>query len=147
MSAKNLIQASNECLENTQQEKATPIARLIAWLGRVGGKPPLAPKDLPPSGTSINGRMGGREIHRKILLRVMHNLSEEYYGAGWIVGLEHYLWHMALRQSTEEGQILLYCAETSGGWWMWDDSQGGPLFVPLAVWRTAYNENEMALPI
>ena len=107
---------SNECLENTAQEKVTPIARLIAWLGRVGGKPPLAPKDHPPSGTVVSGRMGGREIHRKILLRVMHNLSEEYYGAGWIVGLEHYLWHMALRQSTEEGQILLYCAETSGGW-------------------------------
>ena len=119
MSAKNLVQASNSCLENTAQEKVTPIARLIAWLGRVGGKPPLAPKDHPPSGTAVSGRMGGREIHRKILLRVMHNLSEEYYGAGWIVGLEHYLWH----------------------------SQGGPLFVPLAVWRTAYNENEMALPI
>ena len=117
----------------------------VAW--ESGWEAAFGSKGSPPKRNSSKGKLQGREIHRKILLRVMHNLSEEYYGAGWIVGLEHYLWHMALRQSTEEGQILLYCAETSGGWWMWDDSQGGPLFVPLAVWRTAYNENEMALPI
>jgi hypothetical protein len=125
------------------QEKVTLIARLIAWLGRLIGKPPLAPKDEPPKGTPAKGKLPAREIHKRILLRVMRDISEEQYSAGWIIGLEHYLWTLALRQNTEEGQILLYCAEVCGGWWVWDDERGENVFVPLPVWKTIYNESEM----
>ena len=125
------------------QEKVTRIGRLIAWLGSVVGKPPLAPKDTPPSGTPARGKLPAREIHKRILLRVMRDLSEEHYCAGWIIGLEHYLWTLALRQNTEERQILLYCAEACGGWWMWDDERGENVFVPLPIWKTLYKESEM----
>jgi hypothetical protein len=125
------------------QEKVTRIGRLIAWLGTLVGKPPLAPKEDPPKGTPAKGKLPAREIHKRILLRVMRDISEEYYCAGWIIGLEHYLWTLALRQNTEEGQILLYCAEVCGGWWAWDDDRGENVFVPLPVWKTIYNESEM----
>jgi len=132
------------------QEKVTLIARLIAWLGRrigtlFSGKTKLTEK--PPCGNSALGRLSDREIHKQILLRIMRDLSEEYYAAGWMSGLEHYLWNLALRQNTVEGQMLLYCAETSGGWWIWDDKAGGHVFVPLAAWKSAYREDELLEPV
>jgi hypothetical protein len=131
------------------QEKVTLIGRLTAWLGSVVGrllsaKPRLDQK--PPSGNRALGRLSDREIHKQILLRIMRDLSEEYYAAGWMRGLEHYLWNLALRQNTVEGQMLLYCAETSGGWWIWDDNVGH-LFIPLAAWKAQYREDEILEPV
>ena len=132
------------------QEKVTLIGRLTAWLGIVvgrlfSGKPVL--REKPPLGNRALGRVSDREIHKQILLRIMRDLSEEYYGSGWMIGLEHYLWNLALRQSTVEGQMLLYCAETSGGWWIWDDKAGGHVFVPLAAWKPVYREDEILEPV
>lgn len=132
------------------QEKVTLIGKLIQWLGSVigtlfSGKTRLTEK--PPSGSRALGRLSDREIHKQILLRIMRDLSEEYYSAGWVIGLEHYLWNLALRQNTVEGQMLLYCAETSGGWWIWDDKAGGHVFVPLAAWKSVYREDELLEPV
>jgi len=131
------------------QEKVTLIGKWIRWLGNAigmlfSGKTRLTEK--PPSGNRALGRLSDREIHKQILLRIMRDLSEEYYGSGWMIGLEHYLWNLALRQNTVEGQMLLYCAEASGGWWIWDDKAGGHVFVPLAAWQSAYREDEMLEP-
>jgi hypothetical protein len=133
---------------NTLRAKVTAIVQWIVSLGTgigrlFSGKPTLNEK--PPSGNRALGRLSDREIHKQILLRIMRDLSEEYYGAGWIIGLEHYLWNLALRQNTVEGQMLLYCSEVSGGWWVWDD-QVGHLFIPLAVWKTQYREDEVLEP-
>ena len=135
---------------NTLLEKATAI---VQWIKRLGigigtlflGKPRLTEK--PPSGNRALGRLSDREIHKQILLRIMRDLSEVYYSAGWMIGLEHYLWNLALRQNTVEGQMLLYCAEVSGGWWIWDDKAGGHVFVPLAAWKPVYREDEILEPV
>ena len=77
----------------------------------------------------------------------MQELSEEHYAAGWIIGLEHYLWHMVQNKpGTEEGQILQFLAEAAGGWWMWDDSRESPVFVPLPIWLGAYDDSAIAEP-
>jgi hypothetical protein len=131
------------------QEKVTLIGRLIAWLGSVVGRLfPDQPKldEKPPIGKRALGRLSDREIHKQILLRIMRDLSEEYYASGWMQGLEHYLWNLALRQNTVEGQMLLRCAEISGGWWIWDDKAGGHVFVPILAWQSAYREDEMLEP-
>jgi len=135
---------------NTVQEKATLTEKLTVLLGKLVGtlfsrKPKLT--NPPPVGVSVLGRLSDREIHKQILLRIMRDLSEEYYASGWIIGLEHYLWNLALRQNTVEGQMLLYCAETSGGWWIWDDKAGGHVFVPLAAWKPVYREEEIIEPV
>jgi hypothetical protein len=132
------------------QEKVTCIAKLTRWLGNAigtlfSGKPQLT--ENPPCGNRALGRLSDREIHKQILLRIMRDLSEEYYGSGWMIGLEHYLWNLALRQNTVEGQMLLYCAEVSGGWWIWDNKAGGHVFVPLAAWKPVYREDEILEPV
>lgn len=86
-------------------------------------------------------------MHRTILLVFMRKLSEDYYCSGWMTGLEHYLWHMVEKKKTEEGQILEYLAEVAGGWWMWDDAMGGPIFVPLVAWKKAYDDSMVIEPV
>lgn len=134
---------------NMVQEKETFIVRWIKRLGiAIGtlflGKPKL--QENPPIGNRALGRLSDREIHKQILLRIMRDLSEEYYASGWIRGLEHYLWNLALRQNTVEGQMLMQCAEISGGWWIWDDKTDGYAFVPLAAWIPVYREDEILEP-
>lgn len=127
--------------ESMEQGREIPIVRLIGWLGTVTGlRSSAKPKFQSPSGVRALGKISVREIHRQILLRLMHSLSEEYYCARWMHGLELSLWHMALRQDSEEGQILLYCAESAGGWWIWDDEQERNVFIALPVWRKMYDE-------
>lgn len=127
--------------ESMEQGREIPIVRLIGWLGRaIGMRSSEKPKVQSPSGNRIHGKISTREIHRQLLLRLMRSLSEDYYCAGWMHGLELSLWHMALRQDSEEGQILLYCAETAGGWWIWDDQRDNNVFIPLPVWRGMYDE-------
>jgi len=131
------------------RERVTPIANWIVRLGIAVGRLFGGKVSEPsPSGSPVRGRLTAREIHKLLLLRTMQELSEEHYAAGWIIGLEHYLWHMVQNKSgTEEGQILQFLAEAAGGWWMWDDSREAPVFVPLPIWLGAYNENEIAEPV
>jgi hypothetical protein len=136
--------------DNTVQERVTPIANWIVRLGIAVGRL-FGEKAAKPSQSEspVRGRLTAREIHRSLLLQYMRRLSEEYYTAGWIIGLEFYLWHTATSKThTEEGQTLMFLAEASGGWWMWDDGKGGPLFVPLPIWTEQYRQqgNEILEP-
>lgn len=127
--------------ESMEQGRETPIAQLIGWLGSViGMRSSEKPKIESPRGNAAFGRVSVREIHRDMLFRLMRSLSEEFYGSGWMHGLELSLWHMALNGSTQEGQMLMYCAEGAGGWWIWDDQQGKNVFIPLPIWRKMYDE-------
>jgi hypothetical protein len=136
--------------DNTVQERVTPIANWIVRLGIAVGRLFGGRKAEPsPNGNPVRGRLTAKEIHRALLLRTMRDLSEQYYTAGWIIGLEFYLWHTATtKPHTEEGQTLMFLAEASGGWWMWDDGKGGPLFVPLPIWTEQYQQhgNEILEP-
>ncbi len=77
-----------------------------------------------------------------LLLRLMEDISEEYYCAGWMGGLEYDLWAMVnggLREygmgtvsETEVGE-LKRLSEAAGGWWKWHD-QFEALFTPLNEW-------------
>lgn len=134
--------------DNTVQAKATPIANWIVRLGKTVGRLFGGGASEPsPNGSPVRGRLTAREIHKLLLLRTMQGLSEEHYAAGWIIGLEHYLWHMVqTKPNTEEGQILLFLAECAGGWWAWDDKCDAPVFVPLPMWTEAYDDSVIAEP-
>lgn len=83
------------------------------------------------------------------LCAFMSVLSEKYYCAGWLIGLEYQLWSMVHGGSRECGPYtvtpeevtkLRRLHERAGGWWMWaEDSQepgaSGQVFVPTAEWR------------
>ena len=79
---------------------------------------------------------------RADLCVLMRRLSEDYYCAGWLVGLEDHLWamvqggdrHFGVGEVTvEEVARLRELSERAGGWWAWRVGEGAR-FVPMAEW-------------
>lgn len=77
------------------------------------------------------------------LVDLMREVSDDYYCAGWINGLESELWRMvnggdrqygAGEVSLETVNELLRLSEKAGGWWAWQDGIG-ELFVTAADWN------------
>lgn len=64
------------------------------------------------------------------LLHLMRDISQRYWSAGWLVGLEFALWNMVVRNSGErygDGDVtidqivdLRTLHEACDGWWYWD---------------------------
>lgn len=87
---------------------------------------------------------------------LMHGLSEHYYCAGWLNGLEYRLWRMVQGGARnfgmgeiEEGDVarLRTLAERSGGWWMWrDDGLYMEHFLTTEAWLAVYAEHEAEHP-
>lgn len=86
-----------------------------------------------------------RMVLGRVLLELMFDLSEQYWGSRWLEGLDLRLWEVAHGAEGPEGTDLtpsavvaaepgdlLLLAELAGGWWTWED---GPVFVPLHQWR------------
>lgn len=78
-----------------------------------------------------------------ILRAAMSEISESYYAAGWLIGLEHVLWQMVEggerrfgMGTVEEYEVanLKRLAEQCGGWWYFDDADG-ETFITTADWR------------
>jgi len=88
----------------------------------------------------------------KLLNRLMRDISEDYYCAGWMGGLEFTLWAMVLGGPTEFGmgevpahdvETLRRLSEDAGGWVAWDDVLGGEVFVPMVEWQVRYERHAM----
>lgn len=86
-----------------------------------------------------------------LLRRFMSDLSEEYYCAGWLIGLEYSLWNMleggsrrfGLGEVTDEELRDLWALyQQAGGWWTWYDSEDpdtmGEVFVTVEEWNEMY---------
>lgn len=73
------------------------------------------------------------------LLALMTGISEEYYCAGWMIGLEYACYAASKEGSIDYGMgviterqaiLLRLLSEEAGGWWIWpDDVNGGPIFT------------------
>jgi hypothetical protein len=71
------------------------------------------------------------------LLALMAGISEEYWCAAWISGLEYELWQADAGQKCGQGVIterqaalLRLLSEECGGWW----AGAGRVFVPMETW-------------
>lgn len=74
------------------------------------------------------------------LLGLMTGISEEFWCAGWMSGLEYDLWEAADGKHYGQGQItkrtaalLRLLSEECDGWWYY--AHNGPKFVSRADWR------------
>jgi hypothetical protein len=93
-----------------------------------------------------------------LLYRLMSDLSERYFCAGWIHGLEFSLWSAAQGLgkvkrfiSRCDAEHLRKLSKRAGGWIVWDDSSGhpnvlaGPCFLPMEEWLRLYAEHQRKL--
>ncbi len=88
-----------------------------------------------------------QEYASEALVNFMSGISEYYYCAGWLTGLEFILWGMAYHGhdrefgmgevSNDEIEHLKQLSEDADGWWRWDNEDGNR-FVTLDEWRAIY---------
>lgn len=81
----------------------------------------------------VTERMALREFAKGALLRTMHDLSEACWCAGWLHGMEYFLWTVVENgKATEWGMDNVYqrdvddlrrLRELADGWWIWDDEK------------------------
>lgn len=85
-------------------------------------------------------KAAGYELAKSKLLGLMRDISEDYWGAGWMNGTEYALWEIRNDPNRKWGMWQLDeadCAELKrlselcDGWWIWDD---GNKFVTLEQW-------------
>jgi hypothetical protein len=80
----------------------------------------------------------------RLLERVMTDLSEEYYCAQWLTGLEYNLWadltgqavrgKSGLGISPEEKEELALAHEIAGGWLRWSEETSGVVYLSTPQW-------------
>ncbi|HEY9015153.1 MAG TPA: hypothetical protein VIM84_08840 [Gemmatimonadales bacterium] len=83
-----------------------------------------------------------------LLRRLMNEISERYYCAGWLDGLEYALWARVIGDqpphfgmgtiSGYELRELARLSQRAGGWWYWSDEQRDKVFAPLEEWTMIY---------
>lgn len=75
------------------------------------------------------------------LRNFMSNISEDYWCAGWLIGLEHRLWEIIQGGSRDFGldvitekevNELRRLHEKAGGWWIWKGNR--EVFVTTKEW-------------
>jgi len=90
--------------------------------------------------------MNEQEITADLLRKLMSEISEEYWCAGWLGGLEYMLWDTVTGKrkdicSLEEIEQLKYLSEKCGGWIIWYDQATDERFVPIEEWLRLYEAN------
>lgn len=95
--------------------------------------------DLPNEGAALG------------LLALMRGISEGYWCAGWMVGLEFSCWRAATGKapmrfgmgeiSERQALLLRELANEADGWWFFDD-QNGETFIGLGEWKKRVAEME-----
>jgi hypothetical protein len=89
------------------------------------------------------------ELARDTLLRMMREISEDCWCAGWLTDLEFTLWSavttgkMESGWGVEEERDLLrmkYLHELTGGWWIWASGEQRERFVPMDEWLAILSE-------
>ena len=95
----------------------------------------------------VQSREAAHLLARAALKRLMEDLSEDYYCAGWLHGWELVCWnqmhstertpHPSMDFTDDEVAELRRLHELSGGWWVWDDAADDLKFVTASEWSAA----------
>ena len=87
------------------------------------------------------------------LSEYMSDLSESYWFAGWMTGLEFMLWDLVsgktrelagVKVPEEEIAELKRLSSECSGWIVWDDASGES-FVPLEEWKETIRRHQVVV--
>jgi hypothetical protein len=80
----------------------------------------------------------------RLLARLMSDLSEDYFCAGWLDGCEYALWADLTGSVSEDEkgwgiseadkEELRVAQQLAGGWIVWSEEKGETEFLPLKDW-------------
>jgi len=135
-------------LENVGADRAVRLGDPRVWMeaveglrveAEIGREEAEADSDLPAGAASLPTEA---RLCAGLLARFMSDLSEDYWAAGWLVGLEFELWSAVREDATRIGPAnaarLRYLSSKCGGWIVWDET--GLRYVPLDEWRERYEQ-------
>ena len=97
--------------------------------------------------TAAIAAAGGDPDAAERLRSLMSDLSEDCWCAEWLDGCETALWAFVTEGPGEWGMgavdqrdvdELRRLSDKAGGWWVWDNTMGGNVFVPRAEWLARY---------
>jgi hypothetical protein len=94
------------------------------------------------------------ELVREALLRMMSDLSEDCWCAGWMTDLEFTLWTAVETGNKDFGFGMRECDlsrlkhlhEMAGGWWVWEKGEADNRFVTTEEWLTILAERGKQAP-
>jgi hypothetical protein len=134
-------------LENVGADRAVRLGNPSVWMEAVAGlgveaeivHGAVADTDLPAGAESLPAEA---RLCAGLLARFMSDLSEDYWAAGWLTGLEFELWTAVREEASRVGQAnaarLRYLSSKCGGWIVWGGR--GPRYVTLEEWQARYDE-------
>lgn len=95
-----------------------------------------------------DGMISRSALASHLLVHRMKQLSEDFYNAEWISGLEFDVWDMAFENKKLFGSIEVTesmakyfrdLATLANGWWVYEDEtqpgETGPFFIPMTRWQ------------
>lgn len=80
------------------------------------------------------------QVMHTVLYRIMAQISEDWYAASWMIGLDITLFkHMREHPNDLDSRILKTLSDQIGGWIVWADDgeniSAGPEFVPWHLYN------------
>lgn len=75
----------------------------------------------------------------------IREISEEFYSAAWMNGIEYKVWDAVIQGGTglvseEDARLLKAASEAIGGWLAWSDHVNNSVFIPISEWNRMCNE-------
>lgn len=86
------------------------------------------------------------KIAAELLEMLMAQMSEDYWCASWLSGIEYQLWDCVQGLSDnfpQQAAQAQWLSEKCRGWVMWDDASGGSRFVRLREWERLFHDWKM----
>lgn len=85
---------------------------------------------------------------KRELKKALIQISEAGYHAGWMLGLEHDVWHAVIDGPKHYGQTFIdakmienlkLLSSEAGGWWIFDEDRQDYRFLNEADWSECYS--------
>jgi len=135
------------CLERARDERHHPVCQKAAEaLVRCSSTQQRKAVRLFHMRYRLHRKYVADKLPWEKLAKLMSDLSEEAYCAGWMMGLEYALWERVTEGPGEYGfltiaqeilDVLKSLSDECGGWVRWDDKKG-ECFVPMDEWLALY---------
>ena|SRR6266508_2586202 len=95
-----------------------------------------------PAFAGLEGLSEEARIAAEILQRLMSDISEETWCAGWLSDLEYLLWDVVVGErpdwcDPEIPKQLRFLSDRCGGWIVWDRARGQE-YLPLNAWLSRH---------
>ena len=135
-------------LENVGADAAVRLGEPAVWMEAVEAL--RAEQDFRPDDAAADpelpigaGQLADEaRVCAALLGRLMSDLSQDYWCAGWLIDIEFELWEGLAGGSTSitpsEIAQLLYLSERCGGWIVFDNQRPYRRYVRLADWSHEY---------